>query len=163
MPYSHKDLLQLIDKVRARVKQHPTVIAMFKEHGVDLDELDLIPMCFADLDVSARTDHGVIYFNYSLLDDGDFEDDDHYMVHEVTHFLQQTTGNTPTQGADDGIYLDNEAEIEGFQNQTEFLADTRDDEHAEDYVEQVLDHHEVTDTSERDKRKKELLQLASLL
>ena len=154
----HKQL-EIINRVKNRIKNHPVVIEMFKEYGVDPEEINLVPMCFADLPVSARTDHGIIYFNFKLLEDG-FEDDDHYIVHELTHYLQQTTGTRPTKGSDEDDYLDNKEEIEGFQNQTEYLADTRNEDAAEDYVDQVLDHHEVSDKKERDKRKKQLLQLA---
>jgi hypothetical protein len=111
------------------------------------------------MDVSARTDHGIMYFSTKLLEDGDFDKDDHYFVHEMTHFLQQTTGDKPTPGSDDGEYLDNPAEKEGFQNQTEYLADTRGDLEAEKYVNQVLEHHDVP-KRKREQRREELLQLA---
>jgi hypothetical protein len=156
----HKKLRPLIEKVRNRVRQHPVVQKMFKKYKVDLEEIELIPMCFADLDVSARTDHGVMYFSTKLLEDGDFDKDDHYLVHEMTHFLQQTTGDKPTPGSDEGEYLDNPAEKEGFQNQSEYLAETRGDLAAEKYVNQVLNHHDVKGKSERRKRRIELLELA---
>lgn len=148
-----KELRAKIEKVRDKIRNHDVVKDMFEEHDVDISEIDLIPMCFADIDVSARTDHGIIYFNTSLLDSEDaFDDDDHYMTHEITHFLQQTTGNKPTKGAEDGEYLDNEYEIEGFQNQLEYIADTQGDKEAEDYVAQVLEHHEYSGAKADDKR-----------
>ncbi len=151
-----KKLRASIDKVRAKIKSHPVIKKMFEEYGVDIDELDLVPMCFAEIDVSARTDHGIIYYNIELLDSEDgFDDDDHYVTHEVTHFLQQTTGTKPTKGAEDGEYLDNEYEIEGFQNQVEFMADTQSDDAAEDYIDQVLDHHEIDEG--RSAKKEELM------
>jgi hypothetical protein len=133
---------------------------MFQEYEVDLDEIDLIPICFSELEVSARTEHGIIYLNYSLLSDGDFENDDHYLAHEIDHFLQQTTGSQPTQGSTDDSYLDNEFEQEGFQTQTKYLSETKGDEAAEQYVDKVLDHHEV-EGKERKEKRKELLQLAA--
>jgi hypothetical protein len=154
------ELLEIINKMKGHIRDHEVVSDMFDEYGVDLDELDLIPMAFADLDVSARTDHGVIYLNYRLLEDGDWRDDDHYLVHEITHFLQQTTGTKPTQGANDGDYLENKFEQEGFQNQTEYISDTKGDKEAEEYVEQVLDHHDVQDPKERQQKRKDLLNLA---
>lgn len=148
-----KKLRQKINKVREIIKDHDVVKDMFEDHGVDISEIDLIPMCFAEIDVSARTDHGIIYFNISLLDSEDgFDDDDHYMVHEITHFLQQTTGSKPTKGAEDGEYLENEFEIEGFQNQVEYMADVADENTAEEYVEQVLDHHEYDGAKAEDKK-----------
>ena len=152
-------LLKIINDLKDKVRDHETVTDMFDEYGMDLDQLDLIPMAFADLEVSARTDHGVIFLNYRLLEDG-LDKDDHYFVHEMTHFCQQTTGTKPTKGADDGDYLENEFEQEGFQNQTEYLSDTRGDEAAEEYVEKVLDHHEVDDPKERSKKRKDILNLA---
>lgn len=150
----------MIDELRQRVKGHETVQRMFKEYDINLDEIDLIPIAFADLEVSARTDHAIIYLNYRLLQDGNILNNDHYLAHELSHFLQQTSGTKPTQGASDGSYLDNKYEIEGFQNQTEYISDTRGDDVAEKYVEKVLDHHEVSDLKEREERKDQLLQLA---
>ena len=111
-------LRPIIDQLRHKVKNHPVVKRMFEKYDLSPDEIDLIPMAFAKLDVSARTDHGIVYLNIALLNDG-ISDDDHYLVHEITHAIQQTTGTKPTQSADDGNYLDNKDEIEGFQNQIE--------------------------------------------
>ncbi len=156
---SHRELLPLIDEVRERIKKTDVVKDMCREHGVETDYIDLIPMAFADLDVSARTDKGCIYFNYRLLDDDDFLNDDHYMAHEIVHHFQQCHGDGPTTGGDGEDYLDNEYEIEGFQAQTEYLAETRDNNAAEKYVDQVLDHHDVNG-KDRKKRKDELLNIA---
>lgn len=149
-----KKLRPVLDKMRKKIKSHPVIKEMFKDYDIDLSEIDLIPMCFAEIGVSARTDHGIIYFNIDLLKDG-FEDDDHYGIHEITHFCQQTTGDGPTKGSADGNYLENEFEIEGFQNQVEYMADSKGEEEAEEYVEQVLDHHSVNEG--REEKKDELM------
>ena len=155
---SHAEDLKILERVRNRVKKHPVIQEMFDEYGISLDEIDLIPMAFADLDVSARTAHGILYFNRKLREDDGFENDDHYMVHEITHWLQQTTGDKPSKGAGHGNYLDNEDEIEGFQNQVEFLSDTRGNGEPEKYVNQVLDHHAVNEKNERKERRDELME-----
>lgn len=146
-----KQQLKLINILKQKVKKHEVVKEMFDEYDVDLDEIDLIPMGFADLDVSARTDHGTILLNYRMLQDGSFLNDDHYLVHEITHFLQQTTGDGPTSGGKDD-YLDNKYEQEGFQNQTEYIADTKGKDVAENYIEQVMDKHEVPEEEKEEKR-----------
>lgn len=150
----------LIDIVKQRVKKSDAVKKVFEKYKLDIDEIDLAPVCFADLDVSARTDHAIIYLNWQLLD-GDPNNIDHYLAHEFTHFCQQTTGNNPTKGSTDDTYLDNPAEQEGFSAQTEYLSETRDPETAEEYIDQVLLHH---NTSKKDikKRKKQLLRLNTL-
>ena len=150
----------MINKLKNKIRDNEVVTDMFEEYGVDIDELDLVPIAFANIDVSANTDHGSIFLNYKLLEDGDLDKNDHYFVHELVHFLQQTTGTKPTKGASDGQYLDNKFEQEGFQNQTEYLSQTRGDESAEKYIDKVLDHHEVEDPKERMKKRKDLLHLA---
>lgn len=152
-------LLEIINAVKEKVKKNQVVIDLFKDYEKNVNEIDLVPMFFADIPVSARTEKAIIYFSYSLLCDGDFEKDDHYMAHELTHFLQQTCNNKPTKGSTENNYLDNKYEKEGFQIQTKYISDTRNDDIAEKYIEKVLDHHEVDDFSDRKKRKKELLKL----
>lgn len=152
------ELLKLLDSIKAKIKKNDVYINMCKDYDVDVDYIDLIPMYFSELPVSARTDHGIIYFNLKLL--GKPEEIDHYMIHEATHVMQQCLGKKPTKGANDGDYLDNKFEQEGFQTQTEYISDTRDDETAEKYIDKVLDHHDITSKKERKERKKKLLNLA---
>jgi hypothetical protein len=154
-----KQELELLNSVKEKIKSNDVLINMFKKHGVNIDYLDLFPMAFSDsIDVSARTDHGVIYFNAKLLEKPDQLD--HYMIHELSHVAQQCFRNSATQGANDGDYLDNKFEQEGFRNQTEYLSETRSPEVAEEYIDKVLDHHDVDSKKEREKRKKKLLQLS---
>lgn len=154
-----KQELELLNSVKEKIKKNDVLINMFKKHGVKLEYLGLFPMIFDDsISVSARTDHGIIYFNSKLLDKQDQLD--HYMIHELCHVAQQCFGNGATQGANDGDYLDNKFEQEGFRNQTEYLSETRGDHVAEKYIDKVLDHHEVDSKKEREKRKKKLLELS---
>lgn len=153
----HAAHLKIIEAIKTRLKNDPVVKEAFAKHGLSVDEIDDVPIAFAELDVSARTDHGIIYLNRDLLETP--ERIDHYLVHELTHFAQQTTGDGPTKGSTDDTYLDNEAEKEGFQTQTEYISETRGDDAAESYVDKVLDHHDVPD-KERKERREELLQLA---
>lgn len=156
---SHAETLPAIQKIKDRLKKNKTMQEIFAKYDVDISEIDTIPVCFAELDVSARTDHAIIYLNWEMYD-GNLEEDDHYLVHEIGHYLQQTTGDGPTEGSTDDTYLDNEFEQEGFQIQTKYLSETRNDDAAEQYIEKVLDHHEVPE-KEHVERKKELLDFAA--
>lgn len=91
-----------------------------------------------------------------------YDDISHYVVHEVTHWFQQTTGNKPTPGSTSDSYLDNPVEQEGFRNQTKYIADTKGEEEAEKYIEKVLDHHsnDAKDKDKREDRKDKLLAIA---
>lgn len=154
LPY--KSLNRMLKKMREYLKSNKIVQNMFKEYDVDISEIDYIPMMFGHLDVSAKTDHGVIIYNYKLLTDGDFFKDFSYGVHEMTHWLQQTTGSKATKSSDDGSYLDNPYEQEGFQNQVEYIAHQFGEGEAENYVDDLLEHHEV-DTKKEFEEKKETL------
>lgn len=158
----HKKLAPKLDKIKKRVFKHDVIKDMLKKYDIDEEELELIPMCFAKIPVSARTDHGIIYINVSLAEDGNFEDDDHYVAHETTHYCQQTTGDKPTPGSTSDNYLDNPIEQEGFRNQTKYIADTKGEEEAEEYIEKVLDHHsnDARDDDKREDRKDKLLAIA---
>lgn len=148
---------RIIEKLREYLKKNEIVQRMFKEYSADINEIDYIPMKFGDLDVSAKTDHGIIIFNYNLLSDGDFFKDFSYGVHEITHYLQQTCGKKPTQSSDDGSYLDNPFEQEGFKNQIEYIAEEFGDDEAEKYVDHLLDHHEIDSKTERKDKTEELM------
>ena len=157
----HAKLRPIIEAFKRKVSKNDVVKDMFKEHGLDLEEIHLIPMCFARIPVTARTDHGAIYLNIDLLKDGgNIQDkDDHFIVHEMTHYCQQTTGSKPTKGSTDDTYLDNPVEQESFRNQTKYMSETEGPEQAVEYVTDLLDHYEVP-KKERKKRYDQLLDLA---
>lgn len=155
LPY--KSLNRMIKKMREYLKSNEVVQKMFKEYGVDIEEIDYIPMMFGNVDVSAKTDHGVIIYNFRLLTDGDFFKDFSYGVHEMTHWLQQTTGDKATRSSDDGSYLDNPYEQEGFQNQVEYIGEQFGDAEAEKYVDDLLEHHEIDDKKEKEEKKEILM------
>jgi hypothetical protein len=162
----HKQFAPLLDKLKKRVFDSDVVKDILKEYDIERSEIDLWPICIAKIPVSARTDHGVIYLNIDLFAKGDIEEqldaNDHYLPHEMTHVCQQTTGNKATPGSTDDNYLDNPTEQEGFQNQTKYISDTKSDEEAEEYVDQVLDHHthDDADDKKRESRRNKLLSLA---
>lgn len=147
-------LMLLINKAKAYLKKNEVMQRIFKDYDLDISELDYIPTMFGDIDVSAKTDHGIVILNYKLLEDGDFFKDYSYLIHEYTHWAQQTTGTKPTKGADDGEYLDNPYEQEGFQNQVEYIAEHHGEDEAESYVEHLLEHHEISEGEKEDKKEK---------
>lgn len=154
---SYRSLNRMIKKLREFLKKDEVVQKMFKEYEVDIEELEYIPMRFGTLDVSAKTDHGVIIYSWKLLTDGDFFKDFSYGVHEMTHWLQQTTGTKPTQSSDEGSYLDNPFEQEGFQNQVEYIAKQDGEKEAEKYVDDLLEHHDIDSKKEFEDKKETLM------
>lgn len=150
---SPQKLLNLINKAKEHVKKDGVMQEAFKEYGIDIEEIDFIPTFFKTLDVSAKTDHAVVWLNYSLLLDGFDLMDYSYLIHEYLHWLQQTSGTEPTKSSDDGEYLQNPFEQEGFQNQIEYIANQFGEDEAENYVDDLLDHHDIDDEDEKDELK----------
>jgi len=148
-------LMRMIDKAKSYIKNDDVMKGVCKEYNINVDIVDYIPTKFGELDVSARTDHGVVTLSYKLLCDGDFFKDYSYLIHEYTHVLQQCFGEKPTKSADAG-YLDNPHEQEAFQNQIEYIADELGNHEADKYVDRLLDHHDINDQEER-KEKEEVL------
>lgn len=149
LPY--KALNRMISKAKKFLKKDKTMKNIFKEYGYDVNIIDYIPTYFDDLDVSAKTDHGIVTLNYKLLCDGDFFKDYSYLIHEYTHWAQQCLGGEPTKSSDDGNYLHNSYEQEGFQNQIEYISNHFGNDEAEKYVDHLLDYHDVKKKKEKDK------------
>lgn len=149
--------LLVINKAKKYLKKNEVMKRICEEHNQDVKIIDLIPTMFSDLDVSAKTDHGIVILNYKLLCDGDFFKDYMYLVHEYSHYFQQCWRNEPTSGSNSDNYLDNEFEQEGFQNQVEFMSKEFGDKEAEKYVDHLLLYHKIHDKKEKKEKKDELM------
>jgi hypothetical protein len=155
MPWSM--LNRQLKKMREYLKQNEVVQKMFQDYDVDIAEIDLVPMQFGDLEVSAKTDHAVIIFNYKLLTGGNFADNFHYGTHELEHYLQQTAGKKATKSADDGDYLHNPYEQKAFSRQVLFIAEEDGKDKAEQYVDDLLEHHDKDKDNKEGKKLKDKL------
>jgi len=151
---SKPDADKFVAEMRRTVKSDPKVIEKFKEYGVSLDEIDDVHIEFCKLDVSAKTKDEKIYLNEKMLkDDSDVEDPTNYLVHELMHYLQQSTGNVDDK-KQDKEYLDRPTEEEAFKAQIDYKNREESDGSAEEYVEGLLDHHDVKDKDEVKYREK---------
>lgn len=142
--------------MKEEVKRDPDVKSKFKEYGISVDTIDDVHVEFAELDVSAKTKDKKIYLNQKMLDpDSEVKDPTHYLAHELVHFLQQTTGNTDGHKLVDD-YLDKPTEMEAFQVQVKFKERHESPREADEYVEDLLDHHDVLDPREREDKEEEI-------
>lgn len=147
---NNKNLLSKIQSAKDLLKKDPTFISMCKDFKVKPNIVDLIPMRFGPIDVSAKTVKGIIILNNKLLQNDNFTNNLHYLIHEINHFL--TMQNRPTQSANQGTYLDNKDEIDAFKYQIEHIDDIFGSNQAEKYINHLLDHHEVDDIDWDDKK-----------
>lgn len=149
-----KDKKEILAQIVSLLKEHHLVKEIFDKYDVDISYFDKIPISFKDLDVSAKAKNGHIYINSSFLEDGNILDDIHYIVHEVTHILQQITGSVTTKNeVKNKHYLDDPSEIEAFKNQIEFIDSYKNEDEADKYVDDLLDFHDFKGESRKRKRK----------
>jgi hypothetical protein len=151
-------LLKLINRAKNYLKKDKIWKKICKEYDQDPEIIDLIPTTFSTLNVSAKTNHGVVYINYKLLLDGEFFKDYSYLIHEYTHWFQQCFGDRPTKSSEDGEYLENPFEQEGFQNQLEYISHHFGDNQAEKYVDHLLEYHDVKSEKKQDELESVLLE-----
>lgn len=143
--------LSYIQEAKDLLKRDPVMREMCNKYKFDIEDIDLIPIKFDDIDVSARTDKGIITMNWQLLEKDNIIDNlNSYLIHEINHFVRQSI--TPTQSADDGSYLDNKDEQEAFSYQIDFIDHNFGRQEAEDYVDQVLDHHNIKGKEREEKK-----------
>lgn len=139
--------------MKSKIKDDHEVKEKFEEYGVPLSELDSVSVEFADLDVSAKTKDEKIYINKQLIEKG--EDPTHYLVHELVHYLQQSTDNVD-HNKHKKEYLDRETEMEAFQSQVDYKKRDESPEEAEEYVDGLLEYHDI-EGDDKEEKKDELL------
>lgn len=157
MSHSKETEQTLIDSIKHLLKDNKIVQKMFSDFGVDIDELDNMPVEFAKIKPSAKTKNGKVILNEKLLEDGDFKDDIHYIVHEAKHWLQQKFSRDDKYKHDDSLdYLDLPAEIEAFTVQIAFMKDFYGDSYAKEYLEELLNFHQL-EGKERNRKRDQLM------
>ena len=153
------DRRQVIKKMKEVAKNDPAIIAKFKKYDVPIDEIDDIHIEFCDLDVSAKTKDKKIYLNSKMLDgemNSDIKDPTHYLIHELVHYLQQKTGKNTGKDHNTKDYLDKPSEEEAFETQVDYQQREESPEKANQYVNKLLDFHDIKG-KEREDKKEELL------
>lgn len=145
-----------IEHIKAALKKEPIVQKEFKKYKRNISDINNVSISFdPDLDVSAKTVNGKISLNAKMLEE-DWQDYFHYAVHEITHYLQHTSGSCNGHAEQNKSYLDNESEIEAFQNQLKYREKTENKSEVNEYVEDLFNKHDVP-KKERPEKRKELL------
>ena len=144
-----------IEKLKEVVKKEDEYIEKCEKYHKDLDFIDDVKICFDDeLDVSAKTVNGDVFLNGNLFNIGDWADQIRYVIHEIVHVMQQEAGKV-NEKVDKSHYLDDKNELEAFRAQISYMADHDSPEELQEYLEQLLDHHNVKG-KERVRKIKEL-------
>lgn len=151
------DTIYLLGKIRETLIKDKVAKKICKEHSVSPDFLSGVIIKFDKIKPSAKTVDSEIFLNQSLREKS-FEIIMRYVIHELTHAIQHAKNynkNSLSNKSED--YLDRDTEIEAFQNQIEYDSENRGEKEAVEYVEELLDYHEI-DGKKRESKKKELLE-----
>lgn len=153
-----KTELDALAEIKQCLKIDPVALKIFQEHNKDISILEGIPIDFSDqIDVSAKTVNSRIILNKALLNEP-FEIMMRYAIHELVHALQHLElQHEASDPYEDDEYLDRPDELEAFQYQIEFDNNNRSEEEVIEYVEDLVDYHDLND-DEKDEKKSELLQ-----
>ncbi len=146
-----RELEKQVEKLVNMIKKEDVYLKKCKEYDKDPDFIDNVEIEFDDgLDVSGKTVNGHIFLNGALFDDGDVEDQLRYVLHELVHVMQQRSGMVSGK-AKNKSYLDDENEQEAFKAQLQYMDDNYTEEEVQDYLEGLLDHHNIEGKERREK------------
>lgn len=150
-----EDITEILADIKRELKDNEIVHEICKEHGFDIDIIDGITLEFVDdLEASAKTVDSRIQLSSDLLQE-EFEIMMRYAIHELVHSLQHMRSEGIDPYATDE-YLDREDELEAFQFQIAYDSEERGEEEALEYVEELIEYHEIPEEEKEDK-KEELL------
>ena len=142
-----------VKKLKDMVKKEDVFIDKCKEYNKSPSFIDDVKISFdKDLDVSAKTINGEVFLNESLFNDK-IEKQVRYIIHELTHVMQQDAGKVHGKTKKED-YLDDHNEIEAFNTQLEYMCDHETSEEVIEYIENLLDHHRISGKERREKAKK---------
>lgn len=146
-----------VDRIKETIKGEKAYKELCDEKDKPIDIIDKVKISFLPMDVSARTINGEIELNEELLNSPP-RDILRYVVHEMTHVFQQIDGDVQEGSANKDNYLDDENEEEAFSFQLDFMEDYYDDDEIIQYLDDLLDHHNIFNKTERKEKKEELLE-----
>ncbi len=149
--------MNMLAKIRTALINNDIAKEICADNNIDEDILRIIPIDFGEDEVTAKTVNASISLNPKLIEKP-FNIVMRYVIHEFSHCIQHIVDygkDDPDKSKD---YLNKEDEIEAFQYQIKFDAENRGKKEAENYVDKLLEYHDLPDTRREDK-KDELLEM----
>ena len=147
---------ELLSKIRSALINDSVAKDICKEYDIGNWLLKSVPIRFEKLEVSARTTDGNIILNKELKKKP-FEIIMRYVIHELTHAVQHAKKDPNLKKDKKKKYLDKENEIEAFQNQIKYADKKRGRSKTLEYVDDLLEYHDI-DGKKKVQKKKMLLE-----
>jgi len=150
--------MEILSHVRTALMNDKVAKQICKDKGMGEWFLKSVPISFDKLKPTAKTINGKIVLNPKLMKKP-FNILMRYVIHELTHAIQHVDDFGEKEDDKSQDYLDREDEVEAFQYQVEYDVGERGLEKVEEYVEGLLDFHDIPAVKQNDK-KEELLDRA---
>tara|TARA_R110002020_G_scaffold50716_9_gene143323 strand:+ start:13312 stop:13818 length:507 start_codon:yes stop_codon:yes gene_type:complete len=145
-----------LSNIRAYLLKNDVAEDICKEFGFDKNILYGVSISFdSEIDVAAKTTDSKMLLNTSLLDEK-FDIIMRYVIHELVHVFQHIKREGIDDPYDGMEYLERPDEVQAFQFQVEFQEDFSGENDAKEYVDDLIEYHEIDD-NQKDDKKEELL------
>lgn len=148
------DQISYLTRIREALVSDQIAKIICDDMGFEHKILAGVPIRFEELDVSAKTVNSNISLNPKLMSKS-FDIVMRYVIHELVHCFQHVkkyNKNKNNSIRDNEDYLDNDDEIEAFQWQIKYDEESRGEEEAEEYVDNLLEYHNVPKKDRDDKK-----------
>ena len=152
--FTLREIFKALSEIRVSLLNDEIAKDICEEAGEDIGLLEVVPIMFEDMDVTAKTVSGKIVLNPALIDE-DSPVMMRYIIHELVHVLQHLDGVTGNDDDNSGNYLDKKTEEEAFKRQIEFDAKHRSEDEADEYIEGLLEYHDFP-KKKREEKEEEL-------
>jgi len=144
------DNMKFLAQIRTALLNDSVAKEICNDNGMGEWFLTAVPIRFEELPVSAKTQEGSIVLN-SKLKKFPFPTQMRYVIHELVHAVQHALDKNKDSD-NQKEYLDRSDELEAFQYQIKFDVENN-DEDIEEYIEGLLDHHDLDGSKKKEKRK----------
>jgi len=149
--YSIEDRLFHLSNIRKFLLTNKVALEVCAEFGFEKDILLGIPISFSDeLDVSAKTIDGEMSVSTELISEG-YDIMLRYIIHELVHVFQHMDNKSKKDLYPEHEYLDRPDEMQAFQYQIEFDESARGEKNVVEYIEELLDYHEIPRGEKKEK------------
>ncbi len=146
------DEITALSKIRSALLNDKVAKKICKEKGIGEWFLAGVPIKFDKIKQSAKTVDSNIILSKNLLKKS-FDIMMRYVIHELTHSIQHVQNfRKKDVKKDKEDYLDKDTEVEAFKYQIEFDVENRGKGKADEYVEDLLDYHDIKGKDRADKR-----------
>lgn len=142
-----------IKSLKESVQAEESFLEKCKEYDKNPSFVNSVNVSFSkDIDVSAKTVNGEIFLNDRLFNKS-WEEQMRYLIHELVHCMQQEDGKVNGK-TDKEDYLDDKNEQEAFTTQISYMCEHNNAEEIQEYIENLLDHHNIQGDERKEKAKK---------